>query len=71
MLLYVKILHSQIMEVNMLLMFFIGCIGCGSKDEDSSVPVPEETAAPIQESEDTSSSEDTSEEESEDTSSES
>ncbi len=50
------------MEVNMLIMFFIGCLGCSEEEQDSAAPQVEDTA-PESESEDSSSPEDTSEEE--------
>ena len=46
----------------MLLMFFIGCLGCSGKDQDSAAPQVEDTA-PESEPEDSSSPEDTAEEE--------
>ena len=46
----------------MLIMFFIGCLGCSDKEQDSAAPQVEDTA-PESEPQDSSSPEDTSSEE--------
>ena len=45
----------------MLILFFIGCLGCSEKDQDSAAPVAD--TAPNSESEDSSSPEDSASEE--------